>query len=62
MRQRDDVVTWEYGHDENGNVVSAGFEVGETRFDIEHGSRGPIKQTDSEGQEGTQTLRSPFHE
>ena len=43
VRQRDDVVTWEYGHDENGNVVSAGFEVGETRFDIEHGSRDPIK-------------------
>ena len=41
MRQRDDVVTWEYGHDENGNVISAGFEVGETRFEIEHGSREP---------------------
>ena len=38
-RQRDDVVAWEFAHDENGNVITAGFEVGETRFDVEHGSR-----------------------
>ena len=42
MAPKDDVAAWEFGHDENGNVVKAGFEVGETRFEIEHGSRDEI--------------------
>ena len=67
-RQRDDVVAWEFAHDENGNVVSAGFEVGETRFDIEHGSRDAFQcfrefsnTSQSQSRTPTYTQQSRYH-